>query len=103
NQLGKPAGQDLAEGIYNLPTLFALEDAARGDELRALLGRALNDDERERARKLVVATEGIARTIDTARDFLDQADRALTAVASATLREAFGAFIASLLEDLPAY
>ena len=103
NQLGKPAGQDLAEGIYNLPTLFALEDPARGDELRALLGRALDDDERERARKLVVATEGIARTIDTARDLLDQADRSLAAVGSATLRDAFGAFIASLLEDLPAY
>ena len=35
-QLGKPAGQDLAEGIYTLPTLVALEDAlrARSEERR---------------------------------------------------------------------
>ncbi len=33
NELGKPAGQDLAEGIYNLPTIFALRDPSVGDEL----------------------------------------------------------------------
>ena len=38
NELGKPAGQDLAEGIYNLPTIFALRDANVGDELRGVLG-----------------------------------------------------------------
>ena len=63
NQLGKPAGQDLAEGIYNLPTLFALRDTSVGDELRGLLGRPLTTSDRERARKLVVATDGIDRTI----------------------------------------
>ncbi|HEY1223508.1 MAG TPA: polyprenyl synthetase family protein [Acidimicrobiales bacterium] len=64
NQLGKPAGQDLAEGVYNLPTLFALRDPVVGDELRALLGEPLNDADRERARKLVVATDGGARGRD---------------------------------------
>jgi geranylgeranyl pyrophosphate synthase len=103
NQLGKPPGQDLAEGIYNLPTLYALEDASRGDELRALLGQGLDSDERERARKLVVATDGVARTVEAARRFLDQADAALEVVPSATLRTGFGDFIASLLDDLPAY
>ena len=39
NQLGKPAGQDLAEGVYNLPTLFALRDPNLGDELRRALCR----------------------------------------------------------------
>ena len=63
NQLGKPAGQDLAEGIYSLPTLFAIRDSRVADELRALLGHPLDDDDRERARKLVVATDGIDRTV----------------------------------------
>ncbi|MHB2028264.1 MAG: polyprenyl synthetase family protein [Acidimicrobiales bacterium] len=101
NQLGKPAGQDLAEGVYNLPTLFALDDDVHGPELRELLGRTLDDDEREQARKLVVATDGVERTIAAAQIFLRDADAALSVVPSAGLRKGFGALIASLLKDLP--
>ncbi len=103
NQLGKPAGQDLAEGIYNLPTLFALRDPVVGDELRELLGDALNDDERERARKLVVATDGISQTVFAAQSFLDTAERSLEKVEGAELRAGFSSLINSLLEDLPTY
>jgi heptaprenyl diphosphate synthase len=103
NQLGKPAGQDLAEGIYNLPTLFALRDATLGDELRNLLGASLNDDERERARKLVIATDGITQTIASAQRYLAQAHQALESVPSEPLRQGFGSLIELLLEDLPNY
>jgi heptaprenyl diphosphate synthase len=103
NQLGKPAGQDLAEGVYNLPTLFALRDPVVGDELRALLGEPLNDADRERARKLVVATDGIAQTILAAQSFLQTAHVALSSVKSPDLRQGFGSLIQSLLEDLPTY
>ena len=103
NQLGKPAGQDLAEGIYNLPTLYALRDATVGDELRSLLGAVLHDADRERARKLVVATDGVAQTILAAQHFLAEADAALAVVPAAPLREGFSSLIRSLLEDLPVY
>jgi heptaprenyl diphosphate synthase len=103
NQLGKPAGQDLAEGIYNLPTLFALRDANVGDELRALLGASLDDDEREKARKLVIATDGIGQTILAAQRFLDLAHDALAGVPDTGLRQGFGSLIEVLLEDLPNY
>ncbi|NNN02014.1 MAG: polyprenyl synthetase family protein [Acidimicrobiaceae bacterium] len=103
NQLGKPAGQDLAEGIYNLPTLHALRDASVGAELRDILGEALDDEDRERARKLVVATDGIEKTIDAAKHFNALAHEALTEVASAQLRDGFSSLIESLLEDLPSY
>jgi heptaprenyl diphosphate synthase len=103
NQLNKPAGQDLAEGIYNLPTLYALNDRSLGEELRELLGRPLDDDEREHARKLVVATNGIERTIGAASRFLDLAHEALAVVPSAGLRIGFTSLITSLLEDLPGY
>jgi heptaprenyl diphosphate synthase len=103
NQLGKPAGQDLAEGIYNLPTLYALNDRGVGDELRELLGAPLDDNDRERARKLVVATDGIDRTIIAAQRFLDKAHEALAVVPSAGLRVGFGSLITSLLEDLPGH
>jgi heptaprenyl diphosphate synthase len=103
NQLGKPAGQDLAEGIYNLPTLFALTDTSVGDELRGLLGRPLDDGERERARKLVVATDGIDRTISAAARFLEGAHTALDLLPSENLRSSFGLLITSQLHDLPSY
>ena len=103
NQLGKPAGQDLAEGIYNLPTLYALRDPHVGDELRGALGAALDDDDRERARKLVVATDGIERTINAAQEYLAKAHVALGAVTHDELRRGFSSLIESLLEDLPRY
>ena len=103
NQLGKPAGQDLAEGIYNLPTLFALRDPHVGDELRNVLGAVLNDGERERARKLVVASDGITQTIQAAQHFLARAHESLEIVPGAPLRQGFGSLVDSLLEDLPNY
>ncbi|HEY1826283.1 MAG TPA: polyprenyl synthetase family protein [Acidimicrobiales bacterium] len=101
NQLGKPAGQDLAEGVYSLPTLYAMRDSRQADELRSLLGRPLDDDEREHARKLVVATDGIDRTMLAANRFLADAHRAIAVLPSAKLRVGFTALISSLLEDLP--
>ena len=103
NQLGKPAGQDLAEGIYNLPTLIALDDPHHGEQLRELLGHPLDDAERERARTLVVATSGITDTIEAARKFVDQATQALDVVASPGLRAGLERFLDSLLEDFPNY
>ncbi len=103
NQLGKPAGQDLAEGVYNLPTLFALRDPVVGDELRSILGEVLNDADRERARKLVVATDGIDRTILAAQSFLARAHESLTVLPSEELRSGFGSLIDSLLEDFPSH
>jgi heptaprenyl diphosphate synthase len=103
NQLGKPAGQDLAEGIYNLPTLLALRDPDVGDQLRGVLGHVLDDEDRERARKLVVATDGIERTIAAAQSFLAQAHVALNNVSDDALRNGFSSLIESLLEDLPSY
>src|SRR3954454_3628902 len=52
-ELGKPAGQDLAEGVYTLPVIRALH---RGNgELRGLLGSPLERGDIDRARKLVRA------------------------------------------------
>ena len=103
NQLGKPAGQDLAEGIYNLPTLVALRDERVGEELRELLGSPLDDEERERARKLVVASDGVSLTIAAAQKFLVTADESLQVVGSEKFRVALTSLLASLLEDFPAY
>jgi len=103
NQLGKPAGQDLAEGIYNLPTIYALRDSNVGDQLRGVLGALLDDEDRERARKLVVATDGIERTIVAAQTYLQRAHAVLDIVPNQELRRGFSSLIESLLEDLPSF
>ena len=63
----KPAGQDLAEGVYTLPALVALDDPDAGPDLRALLGQPLAQPERDKARAIVVASRGIAESVDEAR------------------------------------
>ncbi|MCB0961630.1 MAG: polyprenyl synthetase family protein [Acidimicrobiales bacterium] len=71
-QLGKPAGHDLVEGAYNLPTLYALA-GAEGEELRSLLGAPIEGEPWARARALVRSSEGIDLSIDVARRYVDRA------------------------------
>jgi heptaprenyl diphosphate synthase len=100
-QLGKPAGQDLAEGVYTLPTLVALRDSSVGAELSDLLGSPLDDDERERARKMVVATDGVAETVVMARQYVMRAHEVVETLSDDKLREGFKSLVSSLLDDLP--
>ena len=51
--LGKPAGQDLVEGIYTLPVIYAL---AETPELAGLLGTRLDDDRSPRRDASPLAT-----------------------------------------------
>ena len=75
-ELGKPAGHDIAEGIYNLPVLRALDDGAL-PELRALLGGPIEGDDLDRARKLVRESDGVAQSITVAQSYVGQAVAAL--------------------------
>ncbi|MET0727241.1 MAG: polyprenyl synthetase family protein [Acidimicrobiales bacterium] len=70
-QLGKPAGHDIAEGIYNLPVLRALADGA--SDLRPLLGRPILGRELDLARDLVRGSDGVAQSMEVARAFVEQA------------------------------
>jgi len=99
-QLGKPAGQDLAEGIYTLPALIALEDATHGAQLRDLLGSALSDEEREQARQLVVATDGVHETFAVARSYVAICNEAAGGL-EPELGAGLSALASGLLEDLP--
>lgn len=78
-QLGKPAGHDITEGVYNLPVLRALQTDV-GDELRSLLGSPIEGAERDRARDLVVRSGGIEATIAEAQCFVESAKAALEVV-----------------------
>ena len=86
-QLGKPSGQDLGEGIYTLPVLVALDDPSVGDELRTLLGKPLDEPEREKARALVAATRGVELALDEGARWAAIARTALDGVPEPALRD----------------
>ncbi len=74
-QLGKPAGHDLEEGVYTLPVLRTIGagDAA-GEELAALLGRPLEGAERGRALEIVRTGGGIERAVAVAEEYMLSAE-----------------------------
>jgi heptaprenyl diphosphate synthase len=102
SQLQKPAGQDLAEGIYTLPALVALADPNAGPDLRALLGQPLGQPERDKARAIVMASDGIAQSVEVARGYVEDAQNAAADIADPDLRAGFSRLAAELLSDLPA-
>ena len=102
-ELGKPSGHDMAEGIYTLPVLRALragDDTAA--ELRELLGRPLTEvAEIERARKLVRAGSGVEQAIEVARQYGAQAAGSLGALPASPARDALAAAATGLVDSIP--
>ncbi len=82
-ELGKPPGQDLRQGVLTLPVLYALGDGQPGAELRALLAQGPPEGE-----KLLRAVQLVAR------------EHALTPARLAVTREVRRA--ASIASGLPA-
>jgi len=91
-----------ARGIYTLPVLVALDDPSVGEELRALLGRPLDEPEREKARSLVASTRGVELALDEGARWAATARAALDGVPEPSLRDGFGALVASLLAEVSA-
>jgi geranylgeranyl pyrophosphate synthase len=99
--LGKPAGQDLAEGIYTLPVLLTLDDPVHGPELRDLLGQPLGVPEQEKARSIVAGSGAIAASVQVARNYAEDAASAALAGPSPVLAAALTRLAHSLVDDLP--
>ena len=101
-QLGKPAGHDMEEGVYTLPVIRTLE-AAGSDELRSILGKPLGADERSRALDVVRSGEGIASAISTARRFVDDAANACETLGDGpivqALRDAPSALLSTVMSS----
>ena len=75
-QLGKPSGNDLREGVYTLPVIRMLADGqAASATLRDLLGEPLDDERRDRARALIVDGPEIATSVETAQSYVDPGAR----------------------------
>ena len=99
SQLGKPAGNDMTEGVYTLPVIRALADGPDSDELRSILGGHIDAAQRDRAAALVRSTTGVDDARDTARAWADKAQAALASLpdtpATSALRKAADHLVAS--------
>ena len=99
-QLGKPAGHDIVEGIYNLPVLYALEEV--GADLAVLLGGPIKDGDLDSARRLVRRSEGVDRAIDLARTYVEEAVVAIEPLGTTPSAVALAGSAEHLLVDLEA-
>jgi heptaprenyl diphosphate synthase len=73
-ELGKPVGNDLLEGVYTLPVIYAVRESS---ELGDLLGRALDPDRLDQARALVATDDVVEASMAVARTHATKATEAL--------------------------
>ncbi len=99
-ELGKPPGQDLAEGTYTLPVQRALLDRQVGPRLRELLGHPLGFEELQIARELVAGSTGIAQAADVARRYAAEAAEAAMSLGGGPVPRALTELGLGLLDDL---
>jgi heptaprenyl diphosphate synthase len=99
-QLGKPAGQDLVEGTYSLPVIRALQDPIAGPELRDILGRPLQNPERDKARQIVRSTTAIDEALAAGRAYADRAAASAAGVGTNDVCGALAKLGHALLDDL---
>ena len=97
-ELGKPSGNDIREGVYTLPVIRMLSD---GDPVGELLGRPLDDADRDRARAIVVAGPHIATSVATARTYIDEALAELDGLPATPAVTGLAAAARNLLSALP--
>jgi heptaprenyl diphosphate synthase len=93
DEIGKPIGQDIAEGFATLPLMLAMEESQTADELRAVLvdGHVLSADEAQQVVDLVRASHGPKRALDRAHELASEARRQLDALHAGEAGEAMAA------------
>jgi heptaprenyl diphosphate synthase len=98
-ELGKPAGNDLVEGVYTLPVIRAL---AESEALRKLLGTPLERAEVEAARALVRSNGAVGAAVDVARRYAGESKAALATVGGAgRVVSALATLGDHLIENIP--
>ena len=97
-ELGKPAGNDMKEGVYTLPVLHTLaKGGTDADTLKSILGKPLTVEERDTVLKIVRTNGGVEVAIEKARAFVADAERACDALPTGITSDAMRAATAALL------
>jgi heptaprenyl diphosphate synthase len=97
-ELGKPAGNDMIEGVYTLPVIRAMAHGEVGSDLRQLLGRPIDTTARDEARELVRQSGALQSAHADARRHANQATDALLPMADSAGGSALKAAADHLVE-----
>lgn len=97
-QLGKPSGHDMEEGVYTLPVLHTLAAGnVAAEELRDMLGKPLDAAEREKGLAIVRTEGGIASAVEVANTYVAAAVAACSTLGQSAAVEAMRAAPAALV------
>jgi heptaprenyl diphosphate synthase len=100
-QLGKPAGHDMVEGVYTLPVLHTLASGGvPARELADLLGKPLNSVEKDKALSIVRSSGGIDASIALAQTYVAAAEDACAHLPNSAATVALRATPAALLASV---
>lgn len=87
-QIGKPTGNDLRQGIVTLPVIYALENSKHRDELRKIiLDGVQNEEAVRRGLKIIHDTDAIEYSYQRVADYLYEARNSLPDSLSNELRQ----------------
>jgi len=103
-ELGKPAGNDLVEGVYTLPVIRALASAASSEALCKLLGTPLEPHEVDQARDIIRSNGAVADAVGVARRYAVESADALAGLAAGggDVLSALAQLGDHLIENIPA-
>jgi len=102
-ELGKPAGHDLVEGVYTLPVIRVLAGGGSdADRLGELLGGPVDGTDLDEARRIVRGSGQVGAALDTARAYAAEAAATLAGVADTEAGIALVAASDHLLETVQA-
>ena len=88
--MGKPAGNDIRQGIVTLPVIRALEVSPEAEELRDIVTNPeMTAADVERALAIVKATDGIDVAKEKADEYLERAKATLPASLPEEVKEAY--------------
>ena len=76
--IGKPAGNDLKQGIITLPVIYALKNSPHKEELRILVSSAeITDEQVDKALEITKECGAVEYSYDIVRDYLQDAKNIL--------------------------
>ncbi len=99
-QLGKPAGNDMIEGVYSLPVIHTLA-WPEGALLREMLADGLDPERRFAAIDIVRQGPGVDSAFVVAEDFVNQAKAVLAEVSTNEAATALAGAADHLLQSVP--
>lgn len=89
-QLGKPAGNDLRQGIVTLPVLYALKHSPAAAELRTIVATCnMTEAELARGLQIIHETDAVEYSYKLVGEYLNRARILLPAAVPPDIREAF--------------